>query len=153
MIPLLFQCKVLQSFNKGLKSLYPPLVQWATLNFDLFNAPSRVLASPCRFLSFLQSSTFLHNAPRRARHQTAQPSERFPREPPRSSPYKQNPLYYKNREQSNKGKKQVNKQNDVWTCRRDEGGITRIRRVYVWRWKCIFYSGVWDWREQQEKRL
>ena len=47
--------------------------------------------------------------PRWARHQTAQPSERFPREPPRSFPYKQNPrlrspLYYKNREQSNKGK-------------------------------------------------
>lgn len=53
--------------------------------------------------------------------------------------------------------KQVNKQNDVWTCHRDEGEITRIRRVYACKWKLIFFSfltsvsGVWDWREQQEK--
>ena len=46
---------------------------------------------------------------RRSRHQTAQPCERLPREPPRSSPYKQNPplrpaLYDKNRAPWNKGK-------------------------------------------------
>lgn len=101
-------------------------------------------ASSVSFSFLLSNNWWCPYTLRRAKHQTHQPSECFPRDLPRSFPYKQNPplfscLYYKNRAQSNKGK-QVNKQNVGWTCHWDKGGeITRIRTVYVCKFKLLFF--------------
>lgn len=87
---------------------------------------------------------------RRSAKGPASNSFSIPGEAPRSFPYKPNPLYYKNREPSNKRGKTSKQTERCTNASPMSAGIMRIRRADVCRWKWVFFficSGVWDWRE------